>query len=123
MTLREIAEREGVTPASVFVMLRKAGVEIRPPGRRPGPASPTYVELAARLRAKGLSLAEIGARVGRSGEAVRLALLKVGASGGKEDRGADGALNRQVDAGLATSKSRPRHAGRQRPLRTTCTGS
>lgn len=83
MTLREIAEREGVTPASVFVMLRKAGVEIRPPGRRPGPASPTYVELAARLRAKGLSLAEIGARVGRSGEAVRLALLK-GKRAGRE---------------------------------------
>lgn len=78
MTLREIAEREGVTPASVLTALRRAGVRMRracpPPGPRPIP----YLAQAVRLRREGLTLAQIGAIVGRTAEAVRQALMRTG---------------------------------------------
>ena len=104
MTLREIAEREGVTAASVLVTLRKAGVQMRracpPPGPRPIP----YLAQAVRLRREGLTLAQIGAVVGRTAEAVRQALTRA--------PGDSAISHRQVDE--------ERRAGPERARRRSC---
>ncbi|KAA0255545.1 MAG: hypothetical protein EDX89_05640 [Acidobacteria bacterium] len=76
MSLRQIGEREGVTASSVLAALRKAGVKLRPARAPKGPWPIAYLDEAIKLRAKGLTLAEIGARVGRTGEAVRLVLRR-----------------------------------------------
>lgn len=81
MTLREIATREGVTPASVLTALRRAGVQMRRACRPSGPRPIPYLAQAVRLRRKGLTLVQIGAIVGRTAEAVRQALLRAQPSG------------------------------------------
>lgn len=60
----------------MLVVLRKAGVRMRPARAPKGPWPIAYLDEAIKLRAKGLTLAEIGARVGRTGEAVRLVLRR-----------------------------------------------
>lgn len=76
LSLRRVAELERCAPSTVLLSLRAAGVPSRPAHTRRDPRPVPYLAEARRLLAAGMSYAEIGRRVGRSGEAVRLALKR-----------------------------------------------
>ena len=71
-TLREIAERTGHTSKRVRLYLLAQGVAMRPKYSRP----PAWHAMAAEVWARGATYVAIGRAVGRTGPAVRNALLR-----------------------------------------------
>jgi len=80
LTIAEVAERVGGSPARVLAALHRAGIETRAPGTPSGRRLTRLTpELLHRLYVEeGLSAAQVAERVGGDGNRVRAALVRAG---------------------------------------------
>lgn len=81
-SLSEIHTRTGRNPSTIYYTLKRHGVQMRPRGdsygsRKPSVVSDAEVRLTVKLYNMGLSMAEIGERLGVSSGAIRWRLLNI----------------------------------------------
>lgn len=76
LTLKQIAERYGLTYQRIHQILQSAGVEFRPRNRGPRPPEIDKVTLERLYVTERLSAREIGERLGIPAESVRLCMKK-----------------------------------------------